>query len=170
MSTPASAAMMAELARLADEIAVLTFQLEDERERRAAAERGWAASEERVELVEQQVREECWAEMEQVIEMERGRWRGVLEGEMGRGEERVDAKIEIIARGTVEGGEEGEGMAGAEVDIEERTREIEEENRRLRTQMELLEREKLCKTPSMGKKQRVFRSKKWEEVDLDGSS
>jgi hypothetical protein len=170
-STPPSAAVMAELARLADEVAVLAFQIEDERERRAAAERGWAASEERVELVERQVREECWREMEQVIEMERGRWRGALEGELGRGEERVDRKIEILARGAIEDGEEEEERRDGGVDEPEgRSRLLEEENERLRARIELLEREKLCKTPCTGKKQRVFRSKKWEEVDLDASS
>jgi hypothetical protein len=155
---------------LADEVIVLGLRLEDERMRREAAERGWAASEARVETMEQEVRDECWAEMEGVLETERMRWQGAWAGETERGEDRVDRKIEILARSAISGEEDAEVVESAGRTVrEEELRELMDENAHLRSRIELLEREKLLKTPSAGKKQRAFKSRKWEEVDLDGS-
>jgi hypothetical protein len=168
-STPPSSEHLAELTRLSDEVAVLTLQLEDECMRREAAERGWAVSEERVDVMEQEIRDECWAEMEVVMERERMRWRGAWEGEAERGEDRIDKKIEILARGTMN---EEDNEDPKDTKTEEKEKEFQElvdENARLRARIELLEREKLLKTPSVGKKQRALKSRKWEEVDLDDS-
>jgi hypothetical protein len=164
-STPHSAEMAAELIKLADEVAVLALELEEERSRREAAERSWAACEARVEALEEQVRQECWDEMEDLLERERIRWRAAWEGEAERGEERVDAKIDILARGAIE----DDGVEGSTEDErkEKEMEELREENRRLIARLDLLEREKLCKTPSAGKKQRMLKSKKWEAVELE---
>lgn len=64
-----------EIARITDEYEALALRLAEEEIGRAEAELKWKATEEKCLIVEQEVREECWAEMEQRIEEERRRWR-----------------------------------------------------------------------------------------------
>jgi hypothetical protein len=63
-----------ELVRLGDEIEVLRCRLAEEQARRREAEENWQNAEERAEAIEQEVREECWDEMEKRIEEDRRRW------------------------------------------------------------------------------------------------
>jgi hypothetical protein len=164
-----STEQLAELARLADESMILSLQLEDERHRREEAEMSWAASEQRIADMEEQIRAECWTEMEDLMALEKRRWLAMHEAQAETVEERVDAKIELLASQTEEG-EAGQGVEAEEMRDEE-IKLLREENERLRARIDLLEREKLLKTPSgVGKKQRVLKSRKWEaEEDLDVS-
>lgn len=63
-----------EIARLTEEVEILGVRLADEHERRIDAEEGWQRAEEKAEEVEQEIREECWIEMEKKLEEERRRW------------------------------------------------------------------------------------------------
>jgi hypothetical protein len=158
-------------ARLADDVEILHVRLAGERERRAAAERAWRVVEERLAAVDEAaVRAEVFAEMDGALAAERARWRAAWEAEAGRGEERVDRKIEILARSSAAAAAAGEGVV--QVLEDGRVRELEDENERLRAKVEALERERLCRTPSaVGKKQRVLRAKKWSaEEELSPGS
>ena len=64
----------AEIARLSEEVEILGVKLVEEEGRRREAEEGWKRSEEKAEDIEQEVREECWGEMERKLEEERRRW------------------------------------------------------------------------------------------------
>jgi hypothetical protein len=169
-----------DLARLETDVEILSLQLDEERQRREAAEACWAAGEERFMALEQEIRDECFAEMASLMEAERRRWKATWDDEADRSDERVDAKIAILTRGVVlededaaapeaisapaavEGGG-GQGAAGSA-----KVRQLEEENATLRRRLELLERESLLKTPTQpSKKQRVLKARKWEaEVSL----
>ncbi len=72
-----------EIVRLSEEVDVLTLRLVEEENRRGEAEMAWKAAEEKSELVEQEVREECWSEMERRFEEEQGRWKGAWGEEVG---------------------------------------------------------------------------------------
>ena len=86
-----------EVARLAEECDALSVRLAEEEIRRAEAELKLQAAEERMMVTEQEVREECWAEMEQRIEDEKQRWRSAWEEEKDCGESSyVDGKLEIM--------------------------------------------------------------------------
>jgi hypothetical protein len=157
------AELRADSARLADALEVAHMRLADERGRRAAAEGAWRAVEARLAAVDEDaVRADVFAEMDAALAAERARWRAAWEAEAGRGEERVDRKIEILARTS----NDGEEVVVVREDAE-RVRELEDENERLRAKVEAMERERLCQTPSaVGKKQRVLRAKRWEAEEL----
>lgn len=63
-----------EIARISDDYTVLATRLAEEEIARAEAEFRARAAEEKCVTVEQDVREECWADMEQRMEDERRRW------------------------------------------------------------------------------------------------
>lgn len=148
-----------ELARLTEERDVLAIQLADETTRRRAAEFSLRASEARLLTLEQEVRDELCEAMEARIEAERRRWKGAWGQEAERNDERLDRKIEILARGM----EEVKVFEDPEPEAEERPRELEEENGALRRKIEELERMARLKSPT--KKQRVLKAKKWEVED-----
>lgn len=50
----------------------------------------------KVMCMEQEIREEMWAEMEERIEEEKERWRRAWEEERSKGEAFVDGKLEIM--------------------------------------------------------------------------
>lgn len=71
-----------ELARMSEETALANMKLAEEQSRRREAEMAWKAAEERCLVIEQEVREECWDEMERRLEEERGRWKGAWDEEV----------------------------------------------------------------------------------------
>ncbi|KAI9659897.1 MAG: hypothetical protein M1821_001249 [Bathelium mastoideum] len=162
-----------ELARLAEELDIAQLRLAEEATRRRGAEASWKAAEERGAGIEAAVREECCAEMEARIVAERTRWMGAWADEAGRAEAHLDAKVAILQRGME--AEEEEGGNGGDWGIyedpepsgEERRRELEEENARLRERVEALEREKVGRSPT--KKVRALKAKKWglEEMGME---
>lgn len=145
-----------EIVRLTEEVEIFSIRLAEEISRRQAAETCWQASEDRMMALEQEIRDECYEEMETRIEAERRRWKGAWDEEADRNDEHLDRKIEILARG-INIHEDPEPTA------EERVEGLEGENESLRRKIEELQRELLGKSPT--KKQRVLKSKKWE-VDI----
>jgi hypothetical protein len=159
----------AQITRLGEEVDILALQLQEERERRVNAEMSWQAAEARMEGVEQEIREECYKEMEMRVELERRRWKGAWEEEADRNDEHLDKKIEILARG-IEVFEDEDcsfkeiptigtaGVVGGEQDGE-RIRDLEDENEALRRRVEMLKRDVQLRSPI--KKQRVLKGKKF---------
>ncbi|QDS75772.1 hypothetical protein FKW77_008752 [Venturia effusa] len=156
----------AQITRLGEEVDILTLQLQEERERRVNAEMSWQAAEMRMESAEQEIRDECYAEMETRVELERRRWKGAWEEERDMNDEHLDKKIEILTRG-IEVYEDEDCEVRENIDNEmdsERVRELEDENEALRRKVEMLEREMQLRSPV--KKQRVLKGKKFTlEVD-----
>jgi len=153
---------LTELATLREQLEVTQIRLDEEVQRRRAAELSWKAAEERIEQVEADVREEVWSEMETRMEEEQRRWRSARDEENDRNDAHLDKKLEILTRG-IEIHEDPEPTA------DERVVELEDENDRLRARLENVEREKGMRSPS--KKMRVLKSRKWEGsgMGLDGS-
>lgn len=155
-----------EIARLGEEVDILALQLDEERSRRSAAEKCWQAAESRMDTVEQEIREECYAEMEGRVESERRRWKGAWEEEADRNDEHLDKKIEILTRGisVFEDEDCSQKTTGGDGGENERVRELEDENEALRRKVEMLEREQQLRSPI--KKQRVLKAKKFTmEID-----
>jgi hypothetical protein len=88
-----------EIARISDEYDALAVRLAEEEILRAEAEMKWKAAEESCEFIEQEVREECWAEMEDRMEEERKRWQLAWDEQAGRHDEHLDKKLELLSRG-----------------------------------------------------------------------
>ncbi|KAG8525821.1 uncharacterized protein KY384_000581 [Bacidia gigantensis] len=88
-----------ELARLNEEVEILSHRFSEEQTRRMEAEAGWRHAEQRAEEVEMEVREELSAEMERKVSEESARWKDNLAEEGGRSEEHFDRKLEILAKG-----------------------------------------------------------------------
>lgn len=68
-----------EIARITEEYNALAVKLAEEEIARAEAEMKLKAAEERCLMIEQDVREECWAEMDERMEEERRRWQLALD-------------------------------------------------------------------------------------------
>jgi hypothetical protein len=143
---------LSEVARLSEEVDILSIQLQEERSRREAAEACWQASEVRMESIEQEIRDECYSEMEVRLDGERRRWKGAWDEEADRSDEHFDKKIDILTRGI-------NIHEDPEPTEDERMRELEDENEALRRKVEMLEREQQLRSPV--KKQRVLKAKKW---------
>ncbi len=150
-----------EVFRLSEQLEILQLQLREERSRRRAAEASWRASEERMQDLEREVREECHERMEATLEEERRRWKGAWGREADHNDERLDRKIEILTRGI-------HVHEDAAPSAEERVAQLEEENENLRAQLNMAERAR-DNQRSPTKKQRVLKAKKWEaDFDLEG--
>jgi hypothetical protein len=136
-----------EIARMSEEIDSLRAELAVEAQRRMEAEAHLLSAQEKMIEIEAEVREDCFQEMEVRMKVEMDRWRIRWEGERGRGEEHVNRKLEILARGIeAENGEDKENvnLRGAG--------ECEEglifENERLRMKVAQLTREVQGRSPS----------------------
>ena len=88
-----------EIARLGEESEILSVKLAEQEGRRQEAEENWQRAEQRAEEIEQKVREECWAEMEERLGEERRRWMNAREEEKERGEEHLDRKLDVLVKG-----------------------------------------------------------------------
>ena len=106
-----------EIARLNEEVEILKVRLAEEEGRRREAEENWQNAEDRAEVVEMDVREECWTEMERRLEEERRRWMGAWGEEVSferaienykhadrseqadHNDEHLDRKLEILSKG-----------------------------------------------------------------------
>jgi hypothetical protein len=156
-----------EVARLAEERDILSLELEEERSRRESAEASWTAAEHRMQEVEQEVRDECYADFEARLDQERRRWKSAWEEEADRNDEHLDRKIDVLAKGIDSTFEIHEDQAPTEA---EKVRGLEDENDALRRKVEMLEKEMLQRSP-VKKTQRVLKAKRWqgEENELLGS-
>ncbi|PNS13806.1 Kinesin-like protein 6 [Sphaceloma murrayae] len=153
-------AALAEIGRLRAELEVVQVRADEEGFRRREAEMNWGVATERCGEIEAEVREEMWGEFEERLGEEMKRWREAREEEEVRGQGILDRKMEILQR-------------GLEVQVYEdevgRVEELEEENRRLKAKLDLVEREKGMRTPS--RKVRVLKQRKWEGsgIGFEGS-
>ncbi|KAI0489496.1 P-loop containing nucleoside triphosphate hydrolase protein [Xylaria cf. heliscus] len=139
-----------EIARMADMIDQLNAELARESEARMTAEAHLMSMEDRIMDLEQEVREECYADFEQRLAMEMNRWKASLSLEQERGEEHWDRKVEVLARSV--------GVVvtapSDEDDLENDDKEnvlienLEQENERLRREVTILKRELSSRTPS----------------------
>jgi septal ring factor EnvC (AmiA/AmiB activator) len=139
-----------EIARMADMIEQLNAELVRESEARMTAEAHLMAMEDRIEDIEQEIREECYTDFEQRLTMEMSRWKASLSHEQERGEEHWDRKVEVLARSV--------GVVvtapSDEDDMENEDKEnvlienLEQENERLRREVTILKRELSSRTPS----------------------
>lgn len=87
-----------EVMRLSEECDALAVRLAEEEIKRTEAELRLQVAEERAVDLEAQVREDCWAEMEEHMAQEKARWRAAWEEERLRGEKYLDGKLDLVAR------------------------------------------------------------------------
>jgi hypothetical protein len=130
-----------EAARLAEECDVLAIRLAEEEIKRTEAELRLQATEDRLVATEQEVREECWAEMEARLDEEKERWRAAWEAERIKNEEYVDGKLEILEKTAKIAIHEDETASG-------RLEEVELENDSLRAKLRALEQEMQNRSPT----------------------
>jgi hypothetical protein len=107
---------VAEIARLTRDCHGLAVKLAEEEIARSDVELRLRAAEERCLMIEQDVREECWAEMDEKTEEERRRWQRAWDEQVcspgsaqnlsnansfqiGRNDEHIDKKVELVSRG-----------------------------------------------------------------------
>jgi Kinesin motor domain len=133
-----------EIARLSEDCDQLAVRLAEEEIKRNEAElklqAALQAAEEKSLLIEQEVREECWSQMEADMEAEKERWRRAKEEDRARAEGYLDGKIEILEKGvTVEVHEDSQQQV---------TEEVQRENETLRRKIEVLERQLNLRSPT----------------------
>ncbi|OQE46432.1 hypothetical protein PENCOP_c001G04844 [Penicillium coprophilum] len=128
----------AEITRLTRDCHGLAVKLAEEEIARADVEMRLRAAEERCLMIEQDVREECWAEMDEKTEEERRRWQRAWDEQIGRNDEHIDKKVELVSRGFQIFEDSGSN---------ERVEELEQENDQLRRKLAALEREMHNQSP-----------------------
>ena len=87
-----------EVARLSQECDTMAVKLAEEEIRRSEADLKAQAAEEKASLVEAEVRQECWVEMEDRLVREKKRWRDLWEAERTRGERHLQTKVMDLDR------------------------------------------------------------------------
>ncbi|KAL4765406.1 kinesin family protein [Aspergillus foveolatus] len=132
---------LAEIERLTAENERLSLRLTEEEVLRAETETALIVSEERCLLIEQEVREECWAEMDERMEQERKRWQAAWDEQTGHNDDHIDKKIELLSQ-------RFQIHEDPQPSSDERVEELEFENDRLRSKIAALERELNCRSPS----------------------
>jgi hypothetical protein len=139
-----------EIARLSEECDHMAIRLAEEEIRRTEGDLKLQAAEERAILVEQEIREECWAEMEARMEEEKHRWRIAWEEERKKSERYLDGKIEILEKGATFVVHEDPDVKGSS-----RIEEVERDNDQLRAKIEALDRELHQRSPSKKSKSKA---------------
>ncbi|KAJ6138413.1 hypothetical protein N7471_004899 [Penicillium samsonianum] len=129
----------AEITRLTRDCHGLAVKLAEEEIARSDVEMRLRAAEERCLMIEQDVREECWAEMDEKTEEERRRWQRAWDEQIGRNDEHIDKKVELVSRGFQIFEDSGSN---------ERVEELEQENDQLRRKLAALEREMHNQSPT----------------------
>ena len=152
-----------EIARLQEELELLNVRLADEETRRREVETNWQRAEERADDLEIEIREECWAEMEDKMAEEKRRWINAWEDEAEKNEEHLDRKLEIMEKGMTRGDDgssaKARGVKNGAIDIYEDdtdTREyienLERENELLKAKLEAFERDLQTRSPTKKQK------------------
>ncbi|KAI1822788.1 P-loop containing nucleoside triphosphate hydrolase protein [Xylaria intraflava] len=138
-----------EIAQMADMIDQLNIELARESEARMAAEAHLMSMEDQIEDLEQEIREECYADFEQRLAMEMNRWKASLSLEQERGEEHWDRKVEVLARsvGVVVTAPSDEDDTENEDKENVLIENLEQENERLRREVAVLKRELSGRVP-----------------------
>ncbi|KAJ5684083.1 uncharacterized protein N7477_000428 [Penicillium maclennaniae] len=130
-----------EITRLTKDCHGLAVRLAEEEILRSEVEIRLAAAEDRCVMIEQEVREECWAEMDEMMEDERKRWQKAWDEQAGRNDEHIDKKIELVSRGF-------NIFEDPEPTSDQRVEELEIENEQLRRRLATLERELRSHSPT----------------------
>ncbi|KAI5305243.1 hypothetical protein KEM55_009093 [Ascosphaera atra] len=125
--------------RMNEEYEALALRLSEEEYAHAETELRWKAAEERCGLIEQEVREQCWEEMEERLEEEKRRWHQAWEEQAVRHDEHLNKKLDLLSREI-----KGDAAPSAETKVYELTR----ENNALRKQVAMLQRQIQCHTPT----------------------
>lgn len=160
-----------EIARMSEEIDGLRDEARQERERRLEVEAHLLTAEDRIAVVEQDVREECYQEMELRMTQEMQRWKAVWESERERGEAHVDRKLEVLTRG-IESLDVAASTAQDELQGEDkenvRVESLEDENERLRQENALLRRQVRSDGARSPTKQRsILGESRLHEIEAD---
>lgn len=156
----------AEIARLTAEMEVFALRLSEETARRKAAEASWAAAEDHMADLEQEVRDECYLEMETAVDQERRRWQAALDNEQDHQQAHLDSKIDVVIRATkAQMRQEVKIYEDPDPELQERVDVLERENEALRAKLEAREREAQNRSASPVKKMRVLKSKRWEDPE-----
>ncbi|KAJ5492936.1 hypothetical protein N7539_001682 [Penicillium diatomitis] len=132
---------MAEIARLTKDCHNFAVRLAEEEMARSEAEIKLQAAEDRCVMIEQEVREECWADMDEQMEKERKRWQAAWDEQIGRNDELVDKKVELVSRGF-------NIYEDPEPSANERIEDLENENEQLRRRLAAMEREMSSQSPT----------------------
>ncbi|KAK2742365.1 hypothetical protein FQN55_007899 [Onygenales sp. PD_40] len=130
-----------EIAKISDDYDALALKLAEEEIARTEAEVKWRAAEERCLLVEQEIREECWEEMEQRLEEERRRWQAAWDEQASRHDEHLDKKLDLLSKGV-------KIHEDPETTPSDHLAELEQENDVLRMRIANLERELHSRSPT----------------------
>lgn len=164
-----------EICRLTDELDMMSLELAEEKAGRAMAEECWTCAREQLQEMqdlEQDIRQECYEEMVNVIAKERNIWQQTREAEKEFNEDRLDAKVDILSRSVdIYEDEDARNPSSAlEASLRE-NEELREQNRILLARLDSLEREKMLRTPSVTmKKQRVLKTPRWEVQDIQNEN
>ncbi|CAD6506358.1 BgTH12-07284 [Blumeria graminis f. sp. triticale] len=136
-----------EIARMSEEIDGLRAELRSETERRLKSETRLETLSSRITEIEAGVREECFQEMEHRMETEIQRWKATWALEADLKDEHLDRKLEIFARtfpttlNILEDENKENNYSCPKTDLEE-------ENARLRKDIESLKRDLIVRSPS----------------------
>ncbi|KAF2633658.1 kinesin [Macroventuria anomochaeta] len=158
----------AEIARLQQELSIFALRLSEETARRKAAEQSWAAAEDHMSTLEQEIRDECYLEMENAVDQERRRWQATLDNEQDNQQAHLDSKVDVVIKATkaqMRLEEPVKVYEDPDPEVRERNEELERENEVLRAKIEQLEREAMGRSASPIKKMRILKSKKWEDPE-----
>jgi hypothetical protein len=156
----------AEIARLTQEMEIFALRLTEETARRKAAEASWAAAEEHMAELEQDIRDECYTEMEAAVDQERRRWQAALDNEQDNQQAHLDSKIDVVIKATkAQMRDEVKVYEDPDPELRDRVEELERENDVLKAKLEMREREAHNRSASPVKKMRVLKTKKWEDPE-----
>ncbi|CAG8124707.1 unnamed protein product [Penicillium salamii] len=146
----------AEINRLTRDCHALAVKLAEEEIARSEVETRLQAAEERCLMVEQDVREECWAEMDEKMEEERKRWQNAWDEQVNTIHQALCAKLNIVRSvATMSTSTRRSSLSPVDsrvlfedTDSNDRMDELEQENDQLRRKLAAFEREMLSKSPS----------------------
>jgi hypothetical protein len=148
-----------EIARMSEEIDGLRAELLTEQERRLELEAHFESLQDKQMEIEAEIREECYAEMEIRLQAEMRRWKATWEEERERGENHMDMKLDIIARlGGDDEDKENEHRGETPLSHEggkQSLQDLENDNARLRRELEKMKREAGNVSPSKGRSERL---------------
>ncbi|KAJ4350249.1 uncharacterized protein N0V89_008870 [Didymosphaeria variabile] len=156
----------AEIARLTAEVEIFALRLVEETARRKAAEASWRAAEDYMQDLEQEIRDECFADMESAVAAERRRWQSALDNEQDSQAQHLDSKIDVVIKATkAQMRDEIKVYEDPDPALRDRVDELERVNEVLMARLEAKEREGQLRSSSPVKKMRVLKAKKWEDPE-----
>ncbi|OWO99366.1 kinesin family protein [Marssonina coronariae] len=134
-----------EIARMSEEIDGLRAELLSSHQLRLETEAHLESMQDRVLELEQEIREDCHAELEARLASELRRWKAVWAAERDNNDEHLDKKLEIYTR-SIDAADEGEDKENAYPSPE--IEDLEMENERLRREVDMLRRDLSQRSPS----------------------